>query len=173
MYRYTLPRLERSLFCPPASPRPAPCSRYEQEANHDITGGDGSGDTLTDGGGSGGGGGGGGGGVSDGAAADRRRRQRSVVRALHLLEEFVDETEMGGTAGLGLTGHGARVRGAKVVLNFENKVRSCASGGRGGGGDGDELRGGVVAVGGRAGALGIGKGKGVAWFWFDTKQQQQ
>ncbi|CAM9236271.1 unnamed protein product, partial [Ectocarpus fasciculatus] len=48
------------------------------------------------------------------------RRQRSVVRALHLLEEFVDETEMGGT--VWIRGHGARVRGAKVVLNFENKV---------------------------------------------------
>lgn len=48
-------------------------------------------------------------------------RQRSVVRALHLLEELVDETEKKGTGGL--RAHGARVRGAKVVvLSFENKV---------------------------------------------------
>lgn len=48
--------------------------------------------------------------------------QRSVVRALHLLEELVDETEMGGTAGL--MSHGARVRGSKVSLRFDNKVRA-------------------------------------------------
>lgn len=54
------------------------------------------------------------------AAESAVRRQRSVVRALHLLEEFVDETEMTGTAFV--LGHGARVRGAKVVLNFENKA---------------------------------------------------
>lgn len=47
-------------------------------------------------------------------------RQRSVVRALRLLEDIVDETETRGTGGL--RGHGARVRGMKVVLNFENKL---------------------------------------------------
>ncbi|CAM9998482.1 unnamed protein product, partial [Ectocarpus sp. 12 AP-2014] len=57
---------------------------------------------------------------SSSSSLSSSRRQRSVVRALHLLEEFVDETEMGGT--VWIRGHGARVRGAKVVLNFENKV---------------------------------------------------
>lgn len=58
------------------------------------------------------------------AAVPRRaspaHRQRSVVRALRLLEELVDETETKGTGGL--KGHGARVRGAKMVLKFESKV---------------------------------------------------
>ncbi|CAM9382024.1 unnamed protein product, partial [Laminaria digitata] len=54
------------------------------------------------------------------APANHARRQRLAVRALHLLEEFVDETEMGGTGGL--RGHGARVRGAKVGLSFDSKV---------------------------------------------------
>ena len=62
------------------------------------------------------------------------RRQRLAVRALHLLEEFVDETEMGGTGGL--RGHGARVRGAKVVLSFDSKVsdNEAVLGAREGGG---------------------------------------
>ncbi|CAM9294212.1 unnamed protein product [Scytosiphon promiscuus] len=53
-------------------------------------------------------------------AESAARRQRSVVRALHLLEEFVDETEVTGTAFV--RGHGARVRGPKVVLSLENKL---------------------------------------------------
>lgn len=60
------------------------------------------------------------------AAESVAHRQRSVVRALHLLEELVDETEKKGTGGL--RAHGARVRGAKVVvLSFENKVSVSVS----------------------------------------------
>lgn len=56
-----------------------------------------------------------------GSRASLAHRQRSVVRALRLLEELVDETETRGTGGL--RSHGARVRGAKMVLRLESKVR--------------------------------------------------
>ncbi|CAM9930236.1 unnamed protein product, partial [Discosporangium mesarthrocarpum] len=59
--------------------------------------------------------GGGMGGVVSSAEVHRR-----IIRALRLLEDLMDETEIMGSGGL--RGHGARIRGKVVTLNFENKM---------------------------------------------------